>query len=376
VKKRRKSLTETHPEVAKEWHPTKNGDLTPSDVTQGSNKKVWWKCNKGDDHEWEKSISKRAGRGDGCLICSNRKIVNSNCLSTTHLEIAEQWHPTKNGDLTPNKIGSGSNKEIWWKCPFGDDHEWSTRVVTRVGGIGCPVCSNRKIVNSNCLSTTHPEIAEQWHPTKNGDLTPNKIGSGSHKKIWWKCPVGDEHEWNARVYTRARGVGCPICSRFELIGSLNQNLKTLKKNSGILLDKLIEGAIDNETYNKKKKEFDAKLNDNQIQINNLKDYENDLENYTKFSIELFSSLENVFNKCDRETFNEMMSSIFEEKLEFEDENYRTPKLNQSINFIYHEMSKLELENKKTEDNLSNGSRQVHFLNIKNHLEWYTKYLTT
>ena len=54
----------------------------------------------------------------------------------------------------------------------------------------------------------------------------------------------------------------------------------------------------------------------------------------------------------------MMSSIFEEKLEFEDENYRTPKLNQSINFIYHEMSKLELENKKTEDNLSNGSRQV------------------
>lgn len=163
-------------------------------------------------------------------------------------------------------------------------------------------------------------------------------------------------------------------SRFELIGSLNQNLKTLKKNSEILLDKLIEGAIDNETYNKKKKEFDAKLNDNQIQINNLKDYENDLENYTKFSIELFSSLENVFNKCDRETFNEMMSSIFEEKLEFEDENYRTPKLNQSINFIYHEMSKLELENKKTEDNLSNGSRQVHlkFLNSNSFIQGMAK----
>ena len=59
----------------------------------------------------------------------------------------------------------------------------------------------------------------------------------------------------------------------------------------------------------------------------------------------------------------MMSSIFEEKLEFEDENYRTPMLNQSINFIYHEMSKLELENKKTEDNLSNGSRQVHSIEL-------------
>ena len=55
----KKSLAETHPEVAKQWHPTKNKNLTVYDFISGSIKKVWWKCNKGDDHEWEANIRER-----------------------------------------------------------------------------------------------------------------------------------------------------------------------------------------------------------------------------------------------------------------------------------------------------------------------------
>jgi|SaaInlStandDraft_7_1057024.scaffolds.fasta_scaffold262897_1 hypothetical protein len=40
-----------YPDVAKEWHPTKNKLLTLKDVTPGCNKKVWWKCKGG--HEWQ-----------------------------------------------------------------------------------------------------------------------------------------------------------------------------------------------------------------------------------------------------------------------------------------------------------------------------------
>jgi len=36
----KKSLAETHPELAKQWHPRLNSELTPNDVTSGSNKKV------------------------------------------------------------------------------------------------------------------------------------------------------------------------------------------------------------------------------------------------------------------------------------------------------------------------------------------------
>ena len=34
------------PEIFKEWHPTKKGSLTPSDVTNKSSKYIWWQCSK------------------------------------------------------------------------------------------------------------------------------------------------------------------------------------------------------------------------------------------------------------------------------------------------------------------------------------------
>jgi hypothetical protein len=37
--------------LPREWHPTKNDDLTPADVAAGSNKKFWWKCDVAEDHE-------------------------------------------------------------------------------------------------------------------------------------------------------------------------------------------------------------------------------------------------------------------------------------------------------------------------------------
>ena len=47
------SLADLFPNIASEWHPTKNGDLTPDQVTKGSTKMVWWKCDVADDHEWK-----------------------------------------------------------------------------------------------------------------------------------------------------------------------------------------------------------------------------------------------------------------------------------------------------------------------------------
>jgi hypothetical protein len=82
--KNKKSLAETHPEVAKQWHPTKNKDLTTRDVTYGSDKRVWWKCDKGEDHEWQTNVYKRSN-GTGCPICSGNIVVNSNCLATVIL---------------------------------------------------------------------------------------------------------------------------------------------------------------------------------------------------------------------------------------------------------------------------------------------------
>jgi len=63
-------LSTTHPEIAKEWHPTKNGKTTTYDIVAGSNKTFWWKCNKGDDHEWPATPGNRIGNGSKCPFCT------------------------------------------------------------------------------------------------------------------------------------------------------------------------------------------------------------------------------------------------------------------------------------------------------------------
>jgi very-short-patch-repair endonuclease len=65
------SIVYTDPEITKQWHPTKNGDLKPEHFTHGSGQKIWWirtECN----HEWIAQISSRSGRGCGCPYCVNK----------------------------------------------------------------------------------------------------------------------------------------------------------------------------------------------------------------------------------------------------------------------------------------------------------------
>ncbi|MFC1483385.1 zinc-ribbon domain-containing protein, partial [Candidatus Margulisiibacteriota bacterium] len=212
------NLEKSNPKLAKEWHPIKNGDLTPQNVVPGSTKKVWWKCAKGDDHEWKATIKSRS-EGNGCAVCDNKVAVKSNCLATLNPKLAKEWHPTKNGNLTPNDIVVGSHKRVWWKCPKGDDHEWKASVKDRNVGRGCGICAGKIVVKSNSLATLNPVLAREWHPTKNGNLIPQNVVPGSNKNIWWKCPKGDDHEWKAKINDRNRGDGCPICSNQKVVKS-------------------------------------------------------------------------------------------------------------------------------------------------------------
>ncbi|MAM00960.1 MAG: hypothetical protein CMC11_01790, partial [Flavobacteriaceae bacterium] len=48
-----------NPKLASEWHPTKNGDLKPENVTSGAEQKVWWQCSEFAGHEWEAKVYSR-----------------------------------------------------------------------------------------------------------------------------------------------------------------------------------------------------------------------------------------------------------------------------------------------------------------------------
>lgn len=204
-------LAATHPELARQWHPTKNAPLTPHDVVAGNHRKVWWVCGKG--HEWQAAVSSRAGSGAGCPVCAGKVVVpGENDLASLFPGLAAQWHPARNGQLTPENVAPYSNRKVWWRCPLGHDYAASVGART-VGGSGCPYCAGRKVLAGfNDLAAREPEVAAQWHPTLNGALTPEMVTAGSRRKVWWACPSG--HIWKAAVYSRAgpQKCGCPVCA--------------------------------------------------------------------------------------------------------------------------------------------------------------------
>ena len=201
-----------------DWDKNKALGLDPYKLKQHSNKKVWWICSKC-GHNYSKIISERTN-GGGCPVCAGKVVVQGvNDLATTHPHLVREWHPTKNGNLTPFTISFGTHKKIWWKCDKG--HEWEALVSNRARlGRGCPYCVGQKVLQGeNDLATTHPHLVAEWHPTKNGDLTPHQVMAGTHKKVWWKCGKG--HEWEAEIKSRSSGTGCPICSKKKLLVGYN-----------------------------------------------------------------------------------------------------------------------------------------------------------
>jgi len=94
------SLADLRPDIAAEWHPEKNGDLTPQMVACGSHNKVWWLCPEG--HPYDAAISTRTSTCSGYRYCAGKAIlIGFNDFATKHPDIAAEWHPTKNGNLTP-----------------------------------------------------------------------------------------------------------------------------------------------------------------------------------------------------------------------------------------------------------------------------------
>jgi len=203
------NLLMNDPKLASEWHPTKNGDLTADKVTAVSGKRVWWKCPKGDDHEWVSSVGDRY-KGS-CPFCTGKRASKKYNLKVLNPELSKQWHPTKNGALKPENVSPNSSKRVWWQCPEGEDHQWESLISHRNRDGGCPFCSGRYASSTNNLLLTHPELVKEWHPTKNGDLTPKDITQGSVKKVWWLCLKSNDHEWKSTVNNRTNGSGCPVC---------------------------------------------------------------------------------------------------------------------------------------------------------------------
>ncbi len=175
--------------------------------------------------------------------------LNEWCEDNKREDLLREWNYAKNGELKPSDYLSQSNKKVWWKCSKG--HEWQSTIAHRVGGRGCPYCSNRSVLPGyNDLATIYPELAKEWNYDKNGDITPSTVTSRSSRIVWWKCSKG--HEWKSAIGNRSAGNNCPYCSNQKILHGYNDLATTdpdiakewnYEKNNGITPYMIPRGTI-------------------------------------------------------------------------------------------------------------------------------------
>ena len=120
---------------------------------------------------------------------------------------------------TPYDYLAYSQEQVFWTCSKCG-YQWKSSISSRSAGHGCRQCGRQEgkktlvrnlIAVKGSLADNNPDLAAEWHPTKNGNLTPRDVTRSANKKAWWLGTCG--HEWEAVIGSRHLGRGCPVCVR-------------------------------------------------------------------------------------------------------------------------------------------------------------------
>jgi len=258
------------PKLSKEWHPTKNGDITPEMVVAGSGRKAWWLCDTC-THEWHAVVRMR-NQGCGCpkcdaerqtsfpeqaiffylskhLPCENRFVAEGKELDVyiPSLGIGIEYDGLRYHD---NSLPGFSDKQLFFEekgitvyhvkesdveaideanrviyCIPSNSYKYLSRVIHILGlwiiGKTIPVDLSKdtsaihnqyiKSRKENSVAEKVPESMRYWDYEKNGNLKPENVTRGSTKKVWWMCEYG--HSWQGAVHSFANSKHrCPYCA--------------------------------------------------------------------------------------------------------------------------------------------------------------------
>lgn len=222
-------LATLYPEIARQWHPTLNGDLTPDRVAAHCNTKHHWLCEKG--HDYGASPGKRVS-GTGCPYCSNKRVLKGfNDLQTVYPELAVEWDYDLNVG-GPEDYVFGSTYRAHWICA-GCGRRWEAKICDRAASKHktCAKCASKKrgkafheraLKKSGCI--TDPLLLKEWDYETNAK-DPEWYTPKNNKSVSWICSVCGGR-YKAAIYHRTTtGQGCPYCSNKRVLKGFN-DLKT------------------------------------------------------------------------------------------------------------------------------------------------------
>jgi len=193
-----------------------------SDTYVNAEEKLKWRCLREKCGEiFEMEWSRINSKGQECFYCNKLIVGLSNCLATLNPELAKEWHPTKNGNLTPYDVTDiNSTEQVWWQCQ--KEHEWQIDVGQRTYfNSQCPYCTHKLPSEDYNLLVINPKLCEEWDYEKNVKR-PEEVVPGSARYVHWKCRECG-HKWEARINHRNNDGGCPEC----LIGWGEKQLKVM-----------------------------------------------------------------------------------------------------------------------------------------------------
>lgn len=199
----------THPHLATELNPAKNGGVSARDIFAGSAATFTWTCTKaGKEHDFTATASNRTANRSSCPVCLNRKIQGGiNDIGSLYPSIATEFDTDANPGIELIDLAPGSNRMVNWKCAAG--HKFRLTVGQRTRGANCRICPTGAKAQKT-LTFARPDLAVELHPTRNAPRTANDITIGSHVICVWVCP--NKHSYEQTPERRNAGYGCPHCS--------------------------------------------------------------------------------------------------------------------------------------------------------------------
>lgn len=178
--------------------------LDPREVPVVTWKQIRFRCSAGHHPR----LSPTTFLKSGCQFCRPKPSKDDRTLAKIHPEIAEQWHPTKNGTLTPDSVVWSSKRSAWWRADCCGT-EWQERICDRdkYDRMRCRNCDT--ILGS--LAWQDPGLAAEWDETNPVSAWQIRPQASLSFTPLWVCSVDPTHKWQAPLTSRSVGAGCPDC---------------------------------------------------------------------------------------------------------------------------------------------------------------------
>lgn len=199
------SFDKTHPQIAEQWCYERNCNFGPEDFSYGSHVSAWWRCAVDPSHVFRQRIGARCMRGRGCPYCDGKSVSLERSLARCYPNIAKEWHTALNEGLSPFDLTAHSHTVVFWQCRKNPDHFWQVSVKERTSGRGCPHCRNERKLDLR----NFPKALKLFDKKRNEGVDPHSCST--KLAIFWKCPKGRNHQWQARFRKRNERPTCPIC---------------------------------------------------------------------------------------------------------------------------------------------------------------------